>query len=103
MIFWYFQVKYRDEKKWSAILFCGILFLFTLTAIASICFVLSSYKTIETEVKIKTVEKSNTFLSKKRSTQENEDVFLFQTLFTNQMKQLLKSQSRKVPAKVRLI
>ena len=103
MIFWYFQVKYRDEKKWSAILFCGILFLFTLTAIASICFVLSSYKTIETEVKIKTVEKGNTFLSKKRSTQENEDVFLFQTLFTNQMKQLLKSQSRKVSAKVRLI
>ena len=65
MILWFFQVKYRNEKKWSAILFCGILFLFTLTAIASIFFVLSSYNTIETEVKIKTVEKGNKFLSKK--------------------------------------
>ena len=42
-----------------------MLFLLTLTAIASIFFVLSSYKTIETKVKIKTVEKGNTFLSKK--------------------------------------
>ena len=74
--FFFFQVRYRDEKKWSAIQFCGILLLFTLTAIASIFFVLSSYKTIETEVKIKTVEKGNIFLSKKVQQNEIKKMFI---------------------------
>ena len=52
-----------------------MLFLFILTAIASISFVLSSYKTIETDVKIKAVEKGNIFLSIKGQHKKRRYIF----------------------------
>ena len=67
----FFQVKYRDEKKWSTILFHGIIFICTLAVIAFIFFVLSSSKTIESAVKIKSVVEGNAFLSKKKVNTRN--------------------------------
>ena len=64
-IWCFFQVKYRDVKKLSAVLLGLFLFLCTSTIIASIFFGLASSKTIESEVKIKTIVEGNTFWLKK--------------------------------------
>ena len=61
-------MKYRDVRKLSAILLGLFLLLCTSTIIASIFFGLASSKTIEYEVKIKTVVEGNTFLLKKVKT-----------------------------------
>ena len=60
-----FQVKNRDMRQFSAILLGGFLFLCTSTVVASILFGLSSSKTIESAVKMKTVIEGNKFLFKK--------------------------------------
>ena len=55
-------MKYRDVRKLSAILLGLFLLLCTSTIIASIFFGLASSKTVESEVKIKTVVEGNTSL-----------------------------------------